>query len=201
MRVNAWGRWGGTGDLQVILSFEGFGAEIADVFALVAVRQLVFGQGTGVVEALVADGAADSRPAGSNPAHPHARRPTFATSWRRRLLSGAQGMHVAIAAVIFLTWKHSQREQSLPTAKNIFKQGRDYVNPLSAGPSVDVRFWRLKANPALKEMKKCNDLRPIITGIQMNQKEPTKTSIMTIPNSKIPLGSIVCKNIFQRCEC
>lgn len=46
--------------LQVILPFEGLGADLTDIFSFVAVSQLVFGKGTGVVERLATDLAMDA---------------------------------------------------------------------------------------------------------------------------------------------
>ena len=48
-------------NLQVILSFEGLRAEVARIFPLVAVCQLVLRQCTGIVEDLHASGALDHR--------------------------------------------------------------------------------------------------------------------------------------------
>ena len=66
-------------------------------------------------------------------------------------------------------------------------------NPLSARTnfrrqnmtSIDVRFWRIKSIPTLKELNTYNGHGPI--GIQMNRKELTRT-ILTILKRKKPFG-------------
>ena len=56
--------------------------------------------------------------------------------------------------------------------------------------SVDVRFWRLKSIPRCKSRSISNGRRPI-TGIQMNQKELTKTVMMISSWKNTPLASKV----------
>ena len=71
--------------------------------------------------------------------------------------------------------------------------GRYPLNPFSAGTvirrqnltSVDVRFWRLKTVPALKELKKSYWPWTHNIGIQMKREELTKIC-MTILNNKKP---------------
>ena len=44
--------------------------------------------------------------------------------------------------------------------------------------SVDVRFWRLKSTPALRELKYSQWPQSLHNGIQMNRKELTETFMM-----------------------
>ena len=53
-----------TRHLQMVLSLEGLRADGADVLALIAVCEFVFGQGTGVIESFAADGTLDRGSAG-----------------------------------------------------------------------------------------------------------------------------------------
>ena len=77
-------------------------------------------------------------------------------------------------------------------------------NPFGAGidfsrqnlTSTDVRFWRLKSIPALKELKFYIGIWPIAYSIQMKRKKLTKTCMM-ISNWKNPLVFMVVQTYFS----
>ena len=66
------------------------------------------------------------------------------------------------------------------------------------GSTLDVRFWRLKSVPALKELNISNGRRPVTSVFKCRRKSWLIHIIRMIPNWKNPLVSIVYTNIFQR---
>ena len=64
------------------------------------------------------------------------------------------------------------------------------------GPTLDVRIWRLKSIPALKEWTYLYWSQTHNTGIQMKRYELTKT-FRWFSGEKTPTVSMVCKKIFK----